>query len=688
MYKKSRFSHKRPGEGPGRPGKGFGRSGDRHERPGRDSDRPHSAEGGGGERSGKDSGYSGGNPRPGRFRDGAAPFQPRKKSGPGFSGGAHHGPPKKVFRRKFSHRKGQYAELPEIVTEHYPTPRPVPPDGFYPLDPAGPLCPLLRRPDILWQMLYADRARHRELLSMARRFHAIPDSAETSLEQDRTLAVRMFDSPAGRRWIEENQKMELLVSLDNAIYRRFLDARRQGQDSLHDLAQMLRSTERKEPNTRRTVFSLPEWEQIIAQVPDWGRRTAQNVALWACVFAIREPEMARKILEPLIEIGGMMFARWFGLVQAEEVSEAEVEDVAKTEAGQSPLPESVDAPPDTKEELSASTTASDKPSRTDKHIYLSDVEEDREPTPPPADAQTAPVALAPAVPPSPSADAWKALEEHWEAARVHFESLLRTPSFQGMEALLVCLADLLEKREQLLENSMDYLEKSIYALASAGDPGSSPDDAEPSALFDLALEADEFPLDVDECAERGEAASSPKALREWVHGLEDVINDLQVKLLGAPCEAVEVSLQPFLALAQEDSFASVPPPVRQRYAQIRDRLLKTPTKGSAAWHSEPLLDAWEKLGRRAVDFEQAVAALAQAIPTQPAEQDDNIRAFLECLEGLRRWIETHWLGDAVCVEQARQLLDLLALPKFSWQPTRQRMQELGFIPGSAAADPV
>jgi hypothetical protein len=592
-----------------------------------------------------------------------------------------------VFRRKFSHRKGQHAELPEIVTEHYPTPRPMPPEGFYPLDPAGPLCPLLRRPDILWQMLYADRARHRELLSMARRFHAVPDSAETSLEQDRTLALRMFDSPAGRRWIEENQKIELLVSLDNAIYRRFLDARRQGQDSLHDLAHMLQSAERMEPNTRRTVFSPPEWEQIITQVPDWGRRTAQNVALWACVFAIREPEMARKILEPLIEIGGMMFARWFGLVQAEEETEDEAEDVAKPEAGQSPLPEPVDAPLDTKEEVSTSTTASDKPSQTDKHIYLSDVEEDREPTPPPADAQTAPVALAPAVPPSPSADAWKALEEHWEAARVHFESLLRTPSFQGMEALLVCLADLLEQREQLLENSMDYLEKSIYALASAADPGSSPDDAKPSALFDLALEDGEFPLDVDECAEQGEVASTPKALRKWVRGLEAQINDLQVKLLVGPSEAIEKALGPFQALAREDRFASVAPPVRNKYAQIHERLLAAPGRGSASRRDEQLLDAWEELGRRAVDFEQAVAALAQAIPTQPAEQDENIRAFLECLEGLRRWIETHWLGDAACVGQARQLLDLLALPKFSWQPTRQRMHDLGFIPGSAAADP-
>lgn len=690
MYKKSRFSHKRSGEGHSHPGKGFSRPGRGHDHSDRGGERSGGGEGGGGWRSDKGSGYSGGHDKPAGGHDGAAPFRPRKNSGAG-----KYGPPKKVFRNKFPRRDARKHELPEIVRQPYATPRPEPPEGYYPLDPAGPLCPLLRRPDLLWQTLYADRARHRELLSLARRFHAVPEAADTSLEQDRTLALRMFDSPAGRRWIEENQKIEVLVSLDNAIYRRFLDARRQGQDPLQDLAQMLRSTERKEPNTRRTVFSLPEWEQIVAQVPDWGRRTAQNAALWACVFAIREPEKARKILDPLIETGGTMFARWFGLIPPEEETEAGAEDeagnVTSRKADEMPARE-VDEPSDGKTEAFPEPHNEDKPASGDINKHLSGANTVGSSPEPHSVPKTSRVGLASVVPVSSAANSWKTLDEHWEAARVHFESLLRAPTFQGMEALLVCLADLLEQREHLLENSMDYLERSLMAMAPGDDDEESDeDDPDASLMSGLALDSGELPLDVDECADGGDAAPTPQALREWVRGLEETTKALQAKLLVAPGEVVEKTLRPFLALAQpEDSsqaaFNSPSPEVRARYATIHQRLLNSPERPSVARSEEKLRDAWEELGRKVVDFEQAVAALAQAIPAQPAEQDENMRAFLECLEGLRCWIERNWLGDAGCLDMARQLLDLLALPKFSWQPTRRRIQELGFLAASPSAD--
>ncbi len=195
--------------------------------------------------------------------------------------------------------------------------------AFYPLDPEGPLCPLLRRPEMLWQTLYADRAYHREILSLARRFHQIPNDYDTTLEQDRALALRMLDSPRGRRWLAENERPAVLISLHNAIYRRFIQADRQIADPLHDLARSLRAAEVKIGATTRTELDIERWRAVVQMVPNLTRRRAEATALWACAFAMRQPADAARILDPLLEIGGYLFASWIAPDRAGQAADSE-----------------------------------------------------------------------------------------------------------------------------------------------------------------------------------------------------------------------------------------------------------------------------------------------------------------------------------------------------------------------------
>lgn len=213
--------------------------------------------------------------------------------------------------------------------------------GYYPLDPEGPLCPLLRRPEVLWGMVYPDFMRERELLTLARKRFEIPDALETTRAEERALALHLLDAPAGRRWLAEHERPEALVSLHNAIYRRYLLAARDASGSLSHIAQTLRASERRRAGSSLATLDLAGWESLAREAGELSRAEAMEYALWACAFAITQPADARAILTPLAEAGGRLVAGWLGLEVPERGAE-EAPEAVETEAP--PEPDAAEEP--------------------------------------------------------------------------------------------------------------------------------------------------------------------------------------------------------------------------------------------------------------------------------------------------------------------------------------------------------
>jgi hypothetical protein len=560
-------------------------------------------------------------------------------------------------------------------------PPPAPGNGWYPRDPEGPLCPVLRHPDTLWGLIYSDRVRHRELLSLAIEFSRIPEEVETSRDQDRLLALRMLDLPHGRRWLAEHEKPSLLVSLHNAILRLFLQADRAAHDPYFDVTRVLRSSEIRDGQTSRSVLSLERWRMVLNEVPQLKRSDARAFALWASAFAMRQPADAEAILDALVKAGGELFAAWFtprkqrgadsnavvaaaamldlnDLGLGEEDEEEETGDWRPEAGGEAACGPAVVAPPLTPTPVTKApsdfpTSAVAFPARA-----------------PSAAIQRAPAANSTgdridsidrvdridgaAIQPVSPMGGEDSLSAAWSRAVEMASHCAGQPDFAGLTSLRSAIAHLLDARQREVDRIADLAGACRFEF---------PRDPDAAALDPAALRAE------------AETLPTQEALIDWIHAVETRVRNIRID--AGQAERIREFLEPALAPIQELAKAGyVGGALNERYARLAKRLLQAPPAGLGASDLEP----WTDLGRELVKIERGIASMAQALPDDVTRYDDNMRAFLRAADILRSWCEKHWMSPPA-LDRARQLFEHMALPKFSWQPTVRQLEEEGFARG-------
>lgn len=566
-------------------------------------------------------------------------------------------------------------------------PPPAPGNGWYPRDPDGPLCPVLRHPDTLWGLIYADRVRHRELLSLALEFSRIPEEVETSRDQDRLLALRMLDLPHGRRWLAEHEKPSLLVSLHNAILRLFLQADRAAHDPFFDVTRVLRSSEIRDGQTSRSVLSLDRWRMVLEEVPHLKRKDARAFALWACAFAMRQPADADAILDALVRAGGELFAAWFtarkkktsgpnaasalldlnalglGDEDEEETEDWRPETGDKTASAPTAIaPAIIPAPkPHTPSDLP--TTAVAFPARAPAEAVHRAPAQD----PPGVVAESVgsdgsggsvssvpSVLSVPSVPSPPAASGEDSLSAAWSRAVELASRCAGQPDFAGLTSLRAAIAHLLDARQREFDRVAD--------LAGA-------------CRFEFPRHPDAAALDPVALRAEAEALATPEALIDWVRGVE--IRVRRIRVDAGQAARIRELLEPALAPIQELAKAGyVSGALHERYDRLVKRLLQTPPVGIDPTDFEP----WAGLGAELIKLEKGIASMAQALPGDVSRYDDNMRAFLRAADVLRSWCEKNWMSPPA-LNRARALFEHMALPKFSWQPTARLLEEEGFARG-------
>jgi len=606
--------------------------------------------------------------RPAR-RAGKGPFPRTHQRWEGKGGPKPFQGPKKGFhprgkRPPIGHKKGRFLTKKELekreaiekaerllaaLESQAGRALPAPSRRSYPLDPKASLCPLLRDPETLWGVIFADRVRQRELRSLALRFFGIPLEVETSLEQERLLALRMLDLPEGRRWIAEQEKPSTLVSLHNAIVRLFLQADRSAGDPFYDITQVLRASETKDGGTSRSVLSLERWQTVLMEVPHLRRNDARSVALWACAFAMMQPADADAILGSLIEAGGELFASW--------LLPGKPGDLA-------PIPRPSDSraverePESAREKKETETPSASAQVKGTEAVVISSPSD-------PSSSPAAPVPREEAEPagsvsgPSPSTVAPGAAEaveeglaEAWSRAAEAGSAASAQPAFELLERLRASLDTLMAARRKTIDRVVDRAGRCRFKH------GRHPDAA---ALDPAAIRTE------------GEAKSSAERLLQWAAEVESRVERIEAEAREASRvrEALDPALAPLRRLSKSGRLGGV---ARDRYARLADRLGLNPPGGM----TRQVLDEWSRLGGELVRLEEGMASMAQALPADSERYDDNMRAFLRAVDVLRRWVERRWLAEPPGLDQARRLFDLLALPKFSWQPTVRQLEEEGF----------